>query len=231
MDIGYFAFPAVIASLVFFIPCQQPFLGSILLAPSSCQISSPLERLGLATLEFAAFHYMTLTMGVFTGCLLFAGMLHLWLDSSKLYAITELKLTRKYRELQIYEKLFNSCVQGRIFPVIVSFCPVVEILGGFACIRLREGMNILEFAFICAETTLVTVFTLFFFSGAGMIYTGSVKWLRDCKSGETNRVNRKVLASLTPLKVRFGQNFVDGLTPLVLQEFCTVQMINLLLLY
>lgn len=136
-----------------------------------------------------------------------------------------------YRELQVFEKLFNSCIQGRIFPIFVTVCPVVEILGGFACVRLHLGMNSFEVAFILMETGLVTGFTLVFFSGAGKIYTGSVSWLRDCKVGENCKVNRKLLASLTPLKFRFGQNFVDGLTPLVLQQFCIIQMANLLLLF
>lgn len=231
MDISYFSFSATIALLVFFVPCQQPFLGSILLPQTSCQTETVpiLARLSLAMFEFAALHYLIITTGVFIACLLFGGMIHLWLESSQLFC--NAKFTLKYRELQTFEKLFNACVQGRILPVIVSFSPVLEILGGFACIRLRQGMNSLIFAFIVMETLMVMTFNLVFYSGAGKIYTGSVKWLRNCKMGENRRLNRKMLASFTQLKVRFGQNFVDGLTPLIFQQFCTMQMVNLLLLF
>lgn len=223
----YFAFPVIISNLVFFIPCQKPFLGSIFLPPSSCKAPSSLHRISLAAIEFVAMHYMAMTGGLFVAGITFSGLIHLWLESSNLPPTN----LQKYRELYIFEKLFNSCVQGRIFPLIISVCPVVEIIGGFACIRLREGMNLLQFLFIVMETLIVTGFTLVASSGAGKIYTGTVKWLRDCKAGEDKRLNNKILASLTPLRVRFGQNFVDGLTPLVLQRFCTIQMADLLLLF
>lgn len=223
----YFIFPVTISALVFFIPCQQPFLGSLFLPPSSCKAPSSLERVSLAALEFVAMHYMGMTGSVFVVGVTFSGMIYLWLETSNLPR----KNSQRYRELHVFEKLFNSCVQGRIFPLIVTSCPVVEILGGFACIRLRESMNLLQLVFIMMETFSLIVFSLISFTAAGKIYTGSVTWMRGCKAGEGNRVNRKVLASLTPLRVRFGQNFVDGLTPLILQQFCTIKMADLLLLF
>lgn len=39
-----------------------------------------------------------------------------------------------------------------------------------------------------------------------------------------------MLKSLGPLKIQFGNNFVEALTPLVVQEFCVQQTISLLLL-
>lgn len=78
---------------------------------------------------------------------------------------------------------------------------------------------------------MITAFKLILFSAAGKIYTGSAQWLRDSKAGTSMRLSRKVLASLTPMKVRIGQNFVDGFTPLVVQQFCTDQLVNLLLLF
>lgn len=231
LEVGYFSFPIIISTLVFFIPCQQPFLGSIILPPTSCQVPSKYVRIILATFEFIPVHYLALAAGIFPIALLFGGMVHMWLHISKLRNTTGLSFIRKYRELQVFEKLFNSCNQGRIFPVLVTLCPVIEILGAFACVRLRGEMIPLEFTFIMMETKLVTGFTLAFFSGAGKINTGSGKLLRACKAGENRTETKKVLATLIPLKVRFGQNFVDGLTPLILQQFCTIQMANLLLLF
>lgn len=118
--------------------------------------------------------------------------------------------------------------QARIFPAIMSVSPVLEVLGGFACIRLLQGMNPLVFSFIGMETLMVTLFTLTLFAGAGKI---SAQWLRDCKAGANMRCrSRKMLVSLKPLKVKFGQNFVDGLTPFVVQQFSTDQLVNLFLL-
>lgn len=223
LRIGHVAFPTVVATLVYFIPCQEPFLGSILLSRMACQDSSTAVRIGLTTVEFAVLHYASLASGVYVSGLLFGGMIHLWFALGDIFD--------RGGELQVFARWFNSCIQDGILPVIISVFPAIQILGGFSCIRLRGGMNPMEFAFFAMETLVVIGYNLVFVTGAGKIYGGSVKWLRVCKGEENMRVNRKILASMTPLKVRFGQNFVDELTPLKLQEFCTIQTLNFLLLF
>lgn len=64
-----------------------------------------------------------------------------------------------------------------------------------------------------------------------MVYGKSCKYLMGMKGKVKGKAEMKLLKSYAPLKVRFGGNFMDQLTPLVIQEFCSVQTANLLLLF
>lgn len=74
------------------------------------------------------------------------------------------------------------------------------------------------------------VSNLVIFGGAGTIFSSSAKWLKVVQNQQRNDFRRRVVKSMRPLRIYFGSNYVDNLTTLVIQHFCMIQTMNLLLL-
>lgn len=231
VEVSYLIFPSAIAGLLFLSPCQPPFIGSHLFP--KCLCPTILARISAAIFELTAVSYMAVIGSTYVEHVLFTGIVHLW-TRSKSDAVFNRNSISNYRELQIFEKLLNSCVLSRIFPSMAWLGPIVQIMGTFALIKFHGGMNPFHVAFVVTETVIMAGCNLILFSGAGRIYGKSCEWLVLVKNGKIgdiqNNVGRKVLKSMPPLRVWFSGNFVDRLTPLVIQQFCMLQTMNLLLL-
>ncbi|OXA48054.1 Alpha-D-ribose 1-methylphosphonate 5-triphosphate synthase subunit PhnL [Folsomia candida] len=139
---------------------------------------------------------------------------------------------KAYRKLQMFEKLVNSTLKGRILPIFAYAIPLLQIFVGFVTAKMitiqplnpRVGL----FAYGYVGAILMSVLTL---TSAGMVNTLSKEWIKSGNGKErSTNIGRKMHASLAPLKIRFANNFVDKLTPLVMQEFCVSQSVTLLIL-
>jgi hypothetical protein len=76
----------------------------------------------------------------------------------------------------------------------------------------------------------VVVFEIGIFSAAAKIYNLSDEWIKVSKQNCRNKIEKKLHASIMPLRLYFANNFVDTLTPFVIQDFCARQTASLLLL-
>lgn len=233
----YIFYPGVMGLLIFLNPTQAPFLGSMLnskifanCVTTTCQF--PLfAKLLLAIFEWISFLFMEVppfhcfVFNFLTGVIF---LLEESLNSSKSQEIGY------YRRLQILEKMVNASARARIFPCMASGMPIGQILNGFGSIRFHSTLNPAHLGFMVVFVVTVTVLSLIVFGGCGLIHERSLVWLRSARqrtcSRKASKIQRRVLRSLIPLRVWFGSNFVDNLTPLVIQHFCMVQTANLLLL-
>lgn len=226
-------------------PCQLPFLGSIILPRSVCSAnfwtldstgigpcSIILMTIGLTIFEFLVWFNLTLTASYYVAFIFLAGIFLLLEESSRIFS--SIRFTNEYRELQILENLLNSCVRYRIFQVVAFFSPICQILGGITIIKFHSVLNLSHLIFFFVVYTASLVLGWVLFSGSGIIYVRSVSWLSRVKCGfgcnGRSKIDRRALMSMAPLRVWFGSNFVDCLTPLVIQHFCLVQTVTLLLL-
>ncbi|OXA45149.1 hypothetical protein Fcan01_20135 [Folsomia candida] len=170
-----------------------------------------------------AYHILTL---------LLTGVTFLWLECEffiKCYQEHLASLT-DYRKIQIFEKILNSCTREGIFLKFAILIPSLQVLLSFVTIKMyHSGHDFL--AVMVGWMYAVTLgFTLLNFSAAATVYNMSKKWIQKCKGGERKKYARKIHRSLTPLRLYFGNNFVEILTPLVVQEYCLRQTVTLLLL-
>lgn len=231
--------PGSLGILLAFKPCMSPFLGSVLIPQNVCSqevqpwpILLIILRIGLLLLET-----FFVLQGVFTAVtyviyIFFVGLLFLWEKSTKLFQIKGSKFSlKKYRELEVIERLFNSCVGPKIFPLIAFFAPMIQIISVFICIQLHDTLPSSQLMIVAVVAVNVPMLDLLFFTGAQKIHTESQKWLKEMGRIDGNKMNRRKLRSMAPLRIWFGNNYVDYLTPLVIQQFCSIQTMNLLLLY
>ncbi|OXA48557.1 hypothetical protein Fcan01_16209 [Folsomia candida] len=144
----------------------------------------------------------------------------------------------KYRKLQVTQAYVNLCVRNRIFPSGAYVGPLIQIMASLIFLKYHDTVNLTYLAFVSAIFADAFVLNLVWFGGAGLVYSKSKAWLRKMRMqvGNVNidmdgiMVTRKLLKSMCPIKVWFGTNFVDELTPLIIQQFCTLQTIDFLLL-
>lgn len=141
-----------------------------------------------------------------------------------------------YVQLKIIEAQINTCVRERFLPGIFSVFVVVNIISSYFCasnaiMLLLKAEN---FIFPCALVD--STFLILFLAGlCGMLNKKSVFLLNRLKVESLNKVlDRKLFCKrvrgCSSMKVRFGSNFVDVLTPLRMMVLCIKGMARLLLL-
>ena len=133
------------------------------------------------------------------------------------------------------EILLNEAISGRIFPTIIFGCGLLEILMAFASISLKKYIPWPEFVTVPVTFFEALVATLMLTKGPAEIFRVSQKMLtnmrKDIAMNQTQLKSRKrEMFSCRPLRVKFGVNFIEPLTPLVIQNFCLSQFANVVLL-
>lgn len=232
MQYTFSGFPFLFAILVFVSPCQLPFLGSLLLTTcSGWSVPLLLARLFLATFEFFAFSQMLLPSILYAFFMLLAAIILLWDEAERKFVnCAELNLI-KYRKLQVLEKLINSCVRGRIFPVLAVTAPYVQVMCVFVAVKFHFSLETSHLVALLMLVFLSVLFNVIVFSGAGHIHIKSCRWLVAAKiQYKSHKIRSRVIKSMIPLRIWFSSNFVSDLTALVVQHFCICQTMNLLLL-
>lgn len=232
LEYVYKPFPFVIAALIFLSPCQLPFLGSLLLTTcSGWTFSMLLARCALAILEFLFISQILVSEIFYLVFILLSAIIILWNECKK---CPDTLSARKYRNLMILEKLINSCVRARIFTIITMLCPILQIFGSYIIIKFHSSLEWSQLITVIMIDYYCILYNVMALGGAGSIHSKSCEWLimtkNDCLEHKSNKFRRREIKSMTPLRIWFGSNFVDHLTPLVIQHFCIGQTINLLLM-
>lgn len=189
-------------------------------------------KAGLALLEFVQCSQIGVTSLYYAICFLTTTFSRLWLDCK---VLTESRdnfedQVKIYRKIGIFEKILNSCIRSRIFLTLALLGPAFQILTGFALIEVVNSPD-LSILLACRVIYVgVVAVTLICFSVAGQVNQISGSWITGRRAICKSRADRQQLRSLVPLRIQFGTNYVEALTPLVVQEFCVQQTASLLIL-
>lgn len=135
-----------------------------------------------------------------------------------------------YKKVQVFEKFLNACTRDRIFLKTAFLMPALQTILSIATIKMFHlGQDLVAVMFIWIYL-LALGFSLITFSAAANVYRSSQEWIAGSKgAGNKTRYERKFHKSLRPLRLPFGNNFVEVLTPLIVQEFCIRQAMSFLL--
>lgn len=127
----------------------------------------------------------------------------------------------------------NGYARNQVAPAVVIGMPSVQILSLFVCIKLHDVVpmpGFLIFPLILVDTFINNILT---FTMASNVHNVSEQFLHDWSKripGGMDSSLRKQLKACNVLRIRFGSNFVDRCTPLVIQDFCANQTMSLLLI-
>lgn len=235
-----YAFPYFITCMALLFPCKPPLMGSMLHQNlEECGgsynyiVCVNLQKLIVASFEFIVSKQGTISSLHYAIYSLLMGIIYLSIKCESLSRTKNPAMA--FREVQVLERVVNANIRWRLFPVTMGFIPIVQIFAGFAIVKLSSsGINWLKLAMFGLVFLEVLVFNLITVSSAANICNKSMDWLKTQKlreSGEHGtKAMRKFWRSCPPLKLRMGNNFVDRLTPLIVQQFCSVQTMSLILL-
>lgn len=243
MNVTYIGLPVGFVILVYFSPCIEPLIGSFLLPTSSplCSSTSNLTmpqsilRLTLALTEGFVLSNTFIGGTFYNVDVLLTGIAYLVAECNIAANFENPKMS-VYRKLQVLEKLLNAAVKSRILPMVSIALPGLQITSCFALIKLHDQLGFYTMPIYVSVYLDVAMFNVLVFTGAARVYILGDRLLRGWREevkAEQNcgiREKRMMLKSFRKLRVEFGNNFVDQLTPLVLQDFCTKQSISMLVL-
>ncbi|OXA55113.1 hypothetical protein Fcan01_11526 [Folsomia candida] len=210
-------FPSLLSSLLCSTECRG-WTGWWLLIQVALAI---VEFVGYQTVSVSAAHYGISTTGT--------GIASLWLYCKELEITEHAKKFRSYRNLKILEKIVNACIRNRIFLAIALGGPLVQVLVGYTIIQIANSPNV---TFLAGSSVIyVSIFatTMFYFSIAAQVNRMSKDWIKRQLRVLQKKEGRR-LQSLMSIRIEFGNNFVETLTPLVVQGFCINETVSLLLL-
>ncbi|OXA41151.1 hypothetical protein Fcan01_24014 [Folsomia candida] len=140
-----------------------------------------------------------------------------------------------YRYVQVLEKSFTAFVSEKLVPTIMFCLPALQIFSLYVCITLHATIALPGFAIfpllaINAGISNILVITL-----ASMVNVSSQRVLNalaqkvvGCTGGK-RALQRREVEACGVLKIKFGSNFIDRGTPLVMQNFCISQTVSLCL--
>lgn len=103
------------------------------------------------------------------------------------------------------------------------------------CINLHDQIGFPEFLIFPLFLVNAAIVNIFVFSLAAGIHNQSASLLQSMKrrssetAGKKGGIQRREICNCTVLKIKFGSNFIDRATPLILQNFCLNQTMSLTL--
>ncbi len=142
-------------------------------------------------------------------------------------------LLKAYKLIGIVEMLNNSCVRGQLFPAFALLFPSIQLSSGYVCIKLHDTLSLPAFAYFALIYIDCIILITAIFTAPSHVYISSknliLKWKSDWRTSRKSGLRRET-RTLNPIKVRFGSNFVDNSTPLVIQDMCTRTTVSTLLI-
>ncbi|XP_035711648.1 uncharacterized protein LOC118437013 [Folsomia candida] len=250
LDVAFLSSTAVtlaIPALIWLDPCSPPFLLSIM--KDCASITWSIRSLGMQHLVILLEFWMTshiILGGTFEIVyILFAGIVSmlnyfavLRSNIQTARSTAELKYsTELYQSIQILEKMFNGFLMQRLIPVFMLLMPTLQILLQYVCVMMHGEIPMP--AFLLFPITWVNIFVsnIFVFTLASWVNNISTKVLQElmsaivqCRCGRRRSSLVKGVKACAVLKIKFGSNFIDSGTPLVIQDFCLTQTMSLILI-
>ncbi|OXA62575.1 hypothetical protein Fcan01_01536 [Folsomia candida] len=141
---------------------------------------------------------------------------------------------RLYKALQVLEKSFNAFIMNRVLPTAITLVPGLQIVAQYVCIRLNTEIPMPGFLVFPLIGVNAIIYDILIFTVASSVHNLSQDILQSfCRkiSGiSMDPVERRRTKCCSVLKIKFGSNFIDRGTPLVIQDFCMNQTVNLVLI-
>lgn len=150
---------------------------------------------------------------------------------------TQVKTTQLYRQIQILVSMFNGIHQGKIMligimaTVFIQVLPLTTFLLSMSALIIRD-LPIILIAVMSAMNTCLAGMCTYLIMGS--VHEDCLSTLRAVKANSKMEMKgwlKRFHVSCNPVRIKAGQNYIDRLTPLNIQDFVLNQVVTLLLLF
>ncbi|OXA49747.1 hypothetical protein Fcan01_15544 [Folsomia candida] len=166
-----------------------------------------------------------------------AGYLSCLKKSTKLLNNLPISVTL-YKQLCVLVGQMNLCFRQMVLPAILIYSISVNILGTYLCVKLNgqlfENVGNVLFPLLAFETFLLIMgfgTTAGFTNKTSIRIVGKMKMALLKKNLENQSYIRRMINACGPMRIRFGSNFIEMSTPLVMTCFCVKSLVRLLLVF
>ncbi|OXA42961.1 hypothetical protein Fcan01_22300 [Folsomia candida] len=211
---------------------------AVLLLIKFCEILSPMVPM----LFFSSFGLLHVPHRSCYLCCQAARMVKLplqdtWLALGLLTSSSDLQkqfdFIKVYQNLAILEKSFNAFLSEKLIIMVLFGNPVIQIFALFGCISFRQEFpmpGFLVFPLFLVASGMSSIIIITLASRINGFSRDVLTSLERATFNQGTKVKRRELIACNVLKIKFGPNFIDNATPLVLQNFCINQALSLILL-
>lgn len=141
---------------------------------------------------------------------------------------------RFYRRIQILEKHMNDITNVYILPALIIGVPLLQIVSQYVSITMHDDIPMPGFVLFPIMSVEAIITNVVVFTPASWVNGRSTRILARYARKITHCVRKSVVVkerkACTMLKIKFGSNYVDQSTPLVIQNFCLNQTMSLILI-
>ncbi|OXA44433.1 hypothetical protein Fcan01_20768 [Folsomia candida] len=217
LEFSYYSTCAAHWLMVMFFTCQPGLASSILCSTDEVFSYGTIVKSVFVLVESYAFLQASVATGYHLVTVLLTGVIFLWIECGDFIQRHQMEIAHQieYRRVQALEKLLNACTREQIFLKTAMLIPTCQMMTSFVAVKMTHlGHDLIAVALMWLYL-MTLAFTLLTFSAAAKLYGVSQKWITDCKGTGRKKYARKFQRSLRPLRLEFGNNFVEVLTPLV----------------
>ncbi|OXA49512.1 hypothetical protein Fcan01_16030 [Folsomia candida] len=246
MCITLFAAPFLNFGMVLVNPCQPPFLGSMTpfctgevwspsLIATIFRVIIPLIDLWCCFLcSFGGGAFIIIFFGVcVTSFIEYLDVIGRHLSQAP-KLMSSIKL---YRKICIVERMLNNAFSAVVVPCLLLNAMGVQICSGFVTISRHSLIPMPQFLLYplvwlnaIVFNFLVTTLSSYVYGNSGKIVGKLEKIMCHLRFRYGRRIAQRELRSCSRLKIKLGNNFIDGMTPLVNQDLAWNQTMSLMLL-
>ncbi|OXA47716.1 hypothetical protein Fcan01_17514 [Folsomia candida] len=243
MHVAHFsviAVPMAAFALILVRPCTPPFLLSLSNQCEGIVWYGPAIIIPLFELWIGLQFFITGTVWSFFGIFVSVVTLQTYFRilNSQILASVSLddvnQVIQKYRGIQVLEKHLNEWLKPVLVPSLITLAPSLQILSQYVCIQMHNDIPMPGFLVVPLIVQNTIIVNILVFTLASYVFSSSARVMQNIKRRIRKEPRRstikKDLKACSIMKIKFGTNFVDRGTPLVIQDFCLSQTMQLLLI-
>lgn len=215
-------FPLGVAGTAILKPCSPPFLAAYYNCKDLTVVLTCAMLEGLMWFEIVVFceHYLGLIITV----------LSLYFLEKISATQANPNLTSCFR-LSVTERILNGSLKGRLLCTVIYFVGFSQFVCAAVLLTKFSQLDFMQTTFLFLFYVELSVYNFIILSTLSKVFLIGIKIQGSIYKKYRARIGRKMVRAWKPPRMEFGNNFIDNLTPLVVEGNIMEWTINFAICY